>query len=78
MRLNISVIPNSRKSEVIKLSDSSFKVKVDAPPVEGKANSRLITILSDYFNVPKSSITIVKGSLSKRKVIEIDDNILNK
>ena len=51
---------------------------MDAPPVEGKANSRLITILSDYFNVPKSSITIVKGSLSKRKVIEIDDNILNK
>ncbi len=72
MKLTVSVVPNSRKAEVVKISDTSYKVKVDAPPVDGKANSRLIAILADYFNVPKSSINIVKGSLKRRKVIEIN------
>ncbi len=71
-QIEVLVVPNSRKAEVIKITDTSYKVKVDVPPVEGKANLRLVSILADYFKVHKSSITIVKGNLSKRKLVEIN------
>ena len=46
-------------------------VKVNAPAKEGKANKKLVEILSKHFSKPKSSIRIVKGLTSKNKVIEI-------
>jgi len=46
-------------------------IRVDAPASKGKANKRLLKILSDYFNVPKSNISIKKGLKSRNKVVEI-------
>ncbi len=72
MKINVSVKPNAKTSEVIKVDENNFKVKVDAPAVEGEANKRLIEILAEYFNVPKSSIRILKGFKSKNKIVIID------
>lgn len=72
MILSVDVTPNSKFPKVIKISEESYKVKVDAPAEEGKANKRLIEILSDYFKVSKSSISVIKGLKSKNKIIEID------
>lgn len=73
MKLNIVATPNSKNSEVIKIDESNYKVKVNAPASEGKANKRLIELLSDYFNVSKSSIKILKGSKSRNKIVNIDN-----
>lgn len=72
MRINVLVVPNSKVSEVIKTDENSYKIRVDAPAVEGKANKRLIEILSDYFKVKKSSVKILKGFKNRSKIIEID------
>ena len=48
-----------------------YIVHVDAPPLGGKANKRLIEILAGYFGVKKSNITIVKGMRSREKLVEI-------
>jgi len=72
MKINVSVKPNAKTSEVIKVDENNFKVKVDAPAVEGEANKRLIEILADYFDVPKSSIRILKGLKSRNKTVEIN------
>jgi uncharacterized protein len=71
MRINVTVIPNSKIYSVEKIGEDSYKVRVDAHPARGEANSRLIEILSQYFNKPKSSIVIIKGAMSRRKIIEI-------
>ena len=71
MILSIKVIANSKKLEIVKLSENSYKIKLDEQAVKGKANSRLIEVLSDYFNVKKSSIRIVKGNKSRDKIVEI-------
>lgn len=68
--INIRVIPNAKKNEVIQEADC-LKVKVTAPPVEGKANKALVEILAEYFNVRKNAIKIIKGERSKNKVILI-------
>ncbi|MFH1229227.1 MAG: DUF167 domain-containing protein [Candidatus Aenigmatarchaeota archaeon] len=72
MKINVTVIPNSKYFLVEKISEDSYKVRVDAHPTRGEANSRLIEILSEYFGAPKSCIIILKGATSRRKMIEID------
>jgi len=71
MRLNIKVIPKSSLNKVIRLSDTDLKVKLTSPPVDGEANKKLIEILSKEYNVAKSKIKILKGEMSKSKVVEI-------
>ena len=68
--VNIKVIPNARKNEVIEEVDS-IKVKVNSPAIEGKANKAVIKVLADYFNVKKNQISIVKGEKSRNKLIQI-------
>lgn len=50
-----------------------YKVKLTAPPVDGKANEALIEILAEHFNFPKSRIKIVGGKSAKTKIIDIID-----
>lgn len=71
MRIYLQVSPRSSKNEVTKISEGEYKIKLTAAPVDGKANEALIKILSDYFKVPKSSITIVGGKTAKTKMVDI-------
>jgi uncharacterized protein len=71
MDISVKVTSNSKKLEIIKVGEGNYKIKLDAPAIQGKANSRLIEALSEYFNTPKSSIRIVKGLKSKNKIVEI-------
>lgn len=66
--LNIKIVPNSSKNELVKEAEF-IKVKVTAQPVENKANKALIEFLSKIFKIPKSGIEIVKGETSKEKTI---------
>jgi uncharacterized protein len=72
MMISIKTIPNSKKVEITKLDEKNYRIKLDAPPKEGRANLRLVEILSEYFNVPKSMVHIVRGEKSKEKIIKID------
>lgn len=66
----IKVIPHAKKNEVLK-DGQGFKVRLTAPPVEGKANKLLIEVLADYFNCRKSEIKIIKGEKARNKVVQI-------
>ncbi|MFA6349468.1 MAG: DUF167 domain-containing protein [Candidatus Omnitrophota bacterium] len=70
-RITVKIKPNSRIETVEKLSDSEFRAKVNAPAKEGRANEALVELLSDYFAVPKSRISIKKGLKSRIKTVEI-------
>lgn len=71
MKITITVKPNSRKSEVEETGDGSFVLRLKSAPVDGKANTELIRLLSKYFHVTQASITIKHGGLSKKKTVEI-------
>lgn len=71
MLIQILVKPNSKKEEVQKNMDGIYKVSVKAPPQEGKANEAVVKILSEYFDVPRSQINIVRGLKGKKKWVEI-------
>ena len=71
MRIYVKVTPRAGKNEVVKVSEGEYKVKVTAPPEKGKANDAVIKILAEYFDAPKSSITIIGGKSTRVKLIEI-------
>lgn len=66
--VNIKIVPNSSKNEIV-IEDSFIKVKISAQPIENKANKALIEFLSKKFKIPKMSIKILKGELSREKTI---------
>jgi uncharacterized protein (TIGR00251 family) len=72
MEISVSIVPNSKKAEIVKVSENNYKIRVDAPASKNKANKRLIEILSEHFKVSKSSISIIKGLKSRNKIVEID------
>ena len=74
MIISVSVTPNSRRPGVSKIDEENYEVKVDERAKGGRANARLIEILSEYFGVRKSSISIIKGSRSRDKVVLIRMN----
>lgn len=70
MKIKVKVVTNADKNKVTTLGEK-LKVYVKSSPVKGKANKELIELLSDYYNVPKTSVAILKGEKSKHKLIEI-------
>ena len=73
MIIQVKVLPNSKKCDIEKIEENSFRVRVDVAAENGLANRRLIEIFSDYFKVKKSSISILKGFRSRKKIVEIRD-----
>jgi hypothetical protein len=71
MRISVRIKPNSRTEAVEKLPGGDYLVRVRSPAVEGKANEALVEALSDYFDIPKSRISIAKGLGSKNKIVDI-------
>ncbi|KAA3647266.1 MAG: DUF167 domain-containing protein [Chloroflexi bacterium] len=72
--LAIRVTPRARRNEVVEvLSDQTVKIRLTAPPVEGKANDALINYLSDILDIPKSKIEIVAGETGRDKLVSVLD-----
>lgn len=71
LRLAVQIIPNARKTEVIGELDGALKLKLQAQPIEGKANDALIKFLASALGVPRSAVTITHGQTSKKKRIAI-------
>lgn len=74
MRITVKVKPNSSKQD-IKLEGNVYTISLTSPPIEGRANNELIKVLSDYFNVPRSKISIVSGYRSRIKIVDIEEEV---
>lgn len=69
--ITVEVKTNSKEVKVEKITDSIYKIRLTATPVEGKANKQLIKVLAEYLGVPQSQIEIKSGKTSKTKVLVI-------
>lgn len=71
VRLAVQITPNAKKTEVIGVLDDALKLKLQAQPIEGKANEALIRFLAQQLDVPRSALTITHGLTSKKKLVEV-------
>jgi uncharacterized protein len=71
MRISLKVTARAKKEAIEKLSENNYKIKVAVPPEKGRANKRVIELLSREFGVSKRAVRIVSGETSNKKIIEI-------
>ncbi len=71
MRIKVKVKPGASKNEVKKIDEYLYEVRTTTIPEKGKANEKVIELLSDFFDVPKSKIKIIKGQASREKEVEV-------
>ena len=71
MLIRVYVTPNAREAGVVKVSEDYFEVRVNEKAAAGRANKRLLEILAEDFKVPKSRISILRGTKSRNKIVQV-------
>ena len=69
--ISLHVIPNAPKNEIIGIYNNHLKIKIKAPPVEGKANEEIISLFKQILNISKNKIELLSGEKSKNKSVLI-------
>jgi uncharacterized protein len=67
--ITIKVTPNASGNSVSSGRGDELEVRLTSPPVEGRANKALLKFLGKLLGVPPSSLTIVHGHGSRRKIV---------
>lgn len=70
--LLVSVIPNAKRTEVVRLHDGCLRVRLHAQAIEGRANAALIDWLASQLGVPKRAVTLAQGQSSRRKRVIVE------
>ena len=69
--LTLHIQPGARKTEVAGQHGEALKIRLAAPPVDGKANEALLRFVAETLGLPKSAVSLKSGQTSRRKVLEI-------
>lgn len=69
----VKIHPKRKTMILSEDEEGNLVVSIGANRAEGKANEMLLVLMSDHFKVPKTSISILKGHLSTRKMISLPD-----
>lgn len=69
--LDLRIQPRAARDEIIGYQGDRLKIRLTAPPVDGKANQHLIEFLADSFGVPKRDIVLLAGATSREKRVRI-------
>lgn len=71
LMLTLHVQPNARRTEVAGLHGDALKLRLAAPPADGKANACLIEFIAELLDVPRVQVELLSGAGSRRKVLRI-------
>lgn len=72
-KLTLHIQPGAKKTEVAGIHGDALKIRLAAPPVDGKANAALIAFVADRLGLAKSSVSLKSGQTSRRKVLEVTE-----
>jgi uncharacterized protein len=70
--LTLHVQPGAKRTELAGTHADALKIRLAAPPVDGKANAELLRFLADAFGVPLRNVTLLRGESSRAKVVKVE------
>lgn len=70
--LSLHVQPGAKRTEFAGIHGDAIKIRLAAPPVDGKANACLLAFLAAFMRLPKRSVTLINGESSRSKRVRID------
>lgn len=71
LRIAVHVQPNASRSEVTGEMEGVLKIRLNAPPVDGKANEALERFIAARLNVPKRDVSVSHGHTSRQKLLQV-------
>ena len=71
-KIDVRVQPKASRNQVDGFEDGTLRLRVTAPPADGKANTGVIALLAKTLRVSRSRLEIVRGHSSRNKVVSID------
>lgn len=71
MILSVQVIPNASRSALVGWHEGALKIRLAAPPVDGKANEELCRFLGKMFGIAPSLIEVERGMANKKKRVRL-------
>ncbi len=71
MKLKVRVIPNARKSEFDGCRDGEWVLRLNAPPVDGKANKAAVEFIAKSLGISRSGVSLISGEKGRHKIFEI-------
>jgi len=74
--LTLHVQPGAKRTEIAGLHGEALKIRLAAPPVEGRANKVLLKFIAELFDVPLRHVTLHKGGKSHCKVILVEHSAI--
>ena len=72
LKLPIHATPGAKRTEAAGAHGDALRVRLGAPPVDGKANAALIAWAAEAFGVPKARVELLHGATGRQKVLAID------
>ncbi len=72
LTLTLHIQPGAKKTEVAGEHGDALKIRLAAPPVDGKANAALLAFIAERLGVSRSAVTLKSGQASRRKVVEVE------
>jgi uncharacterized protein (TIGR00251 family) len=69
--LSIHATPRASKSQIQGLHGEALKIRLQAPPVDGKANDTLLEYLAKVLNVPRRQVILLSGQTSRQKRVSV-------
>ena len=71
-RLSIRLTPRASRDAIAGFEGETLRVRVTAPPVEGRANRALVRLLAKRLSLPRGAVRVVAGQASRNKVVAVD------
>ena len=69
--LQVSVMPNAKRTEIDGLHDGALRVRLAAPPIDGRANEALVAWLAKSLGMARRDVELLRGESSRRKQVAI-------
>jgi uncharacterized protein (TIGR00251 family) len=69
--LTLHIQPGAKRSEIAGLHGEALKIRLAAPPVEGKANEALLRFIAERFAVPLRNVELLRGAQSRHKMVKV-------
>ncbi len=69
--LTLHIQPGAKRTDVAGLHGDALKIRLAAPPIEGRANEALLKFIADFFGVPVRQVELKQGGQSRHKVVAI-------
>ena len=76
LTIYLYVQPGAKKTEITGVHDSELKIRLNIPPIEGRANKALLKYMAQVFDVPIRQVTLKRGATSRHKILLITGSLV--